>query len=56
MSTSPEPGSRLAEAGIDLSDVTLLLLEQGIEKFEVPMKELLETVEQKRSAAVGATA
>ena len=48
--------TRLADAGIDLADVTDLLLTQGIEKFEVPMEELLATVEGKRSAAVGASA
>lgn len=46
----------LAAAGIDLGDVTKTLLKEGIEKFEVPMNELLETVEQKRLAAVGANA
>lgn len=48
--------ARLADAGIDLGDVTTVLLEQGISKFEVPMNELLEQVEAKRSAAVGAHA
>jgi transaldolase len=48
--------ARLAEAGIDLGDVTELLLGQGIEKFEVPMNELLATVEQKRAAAAGVEA
>lgn len=48
--------ARLSEAGIDLDDVTTLLLEQGIEKFEVPMNELLAKVEEKRLAAVGANA
>lgn len=48
--------ARLADAGIDLSDVTTVLLEQGIAKFEVPMNELLEQVEAKRVAALGATA
>ena len=37
--------ARIAEAGIDMDDVTDLLLRQGIEKFEVPMKELLESLE-----------
>jgi transaldolase len=46
----------LAEAGIDLNDVTDLLLQQGIAKFEVPMNELLEKIEGKRVAAVGASA
>ena len=46
----------LEDAGIDLGDVTKTLLAQGIEKFEVPMKELLETVEEKRKAATKANA
>ncbi|MFT4036220.1 MAG: transaldolase [Patulibacter sp.] len=48
--------THLAQAGIDLREVTDLLLTQGIEKFEVPMNELLETVERKRLAAIGANA
>lgn len=48
--------ARLAEAGIDLRDVTDLLLEQGIAKFEVPMNELLAVIEGKRAAAAGASA
>lgn len=48
--------ARLAAAGIDLDDVTNVLLEQGIAKFEVPMNELLEQVEAKRVAALGARA
>jgi transaldolase len=48
--------ARLAEAGIDLTDVTRVLLEQGIAKFEVPMNELLAQVEAKRAAAAGAHA
>ena len=46
----------LKDAGIDLADVTELLLTEGLSKFEVPMNELLETVESKRLAAVGAKA
>ncbi len=46
----------LAAAGIDLSDVTDVLLTEGLAKFEVPMNELLDTVESKRAAAVGAKA
>lgn len=46
----------LEAAGIDLKDVTDKLLREGIEKFEVPMNELLATIEQKRLAAVGANA
>ncbi|MEH3053574.1 MAG: transaldolase [Patulibacter minatonensis] len=65
-SGTPIPGSaaidpaadlaRLEEAGIDMDDVTSLLLEQGISKFEVPMKELLDTVDEKRKAATQAGA
>lgn len=47
---------RIADAGIEMTDVTDLLLRQGIEKFEVPMNELLETVERKRAEAVKANA
>lgn len=46
----------LKAAGIDLGDVTDVLLAQGIEKFEVPMNELLDTIETKRAAAAGAQA
>ncbi len=46
----------LKAAGIDLHDVTDVLLHQGIEKFEVPMNELLATVEEKRLAATKASA
>jgi transaldolase len=48
--------ARLAEAGIDLNDVTALLLTQGIAKFEGPMNELLAQVEAKRAIAAGAGA
>lgn len=48
--------ARIAAAGIDLGDVTDTLLAQGIAKFEVPMDELLATIEAKRAAAVGAAA
>lgn len=48
--------AKLQAAGIDLVDVTDVLLAEGISKFEVPMNELLETVERKRAAAAGAQA
>jgi len=40
----------LAEAGIDLSDVTAKLLRDGIEAFMVPMQKLLDGIETKRTA------
>jgi transaldolase len=40
----------LAAAGIDLDDVTDLLLHDGIEKFMVPMQQLLDGIEAKRTA------
>jgi transaldolase len=43
----------LADAGIDMSEVTETLLREGIEKFEVPMNELLDAIEEQRKAAVG---
>lgn len=52
-SAASDPGGQLgalAEAGIDLSDVTDVLLDQGIAKFEQPMDELLTTIERKRAA------
>ena len=42
----------LAEAGIDLDDVTDLLLREGIEKFVEPMEKLLDGIESKREAIV----
>jgi transaldolase / glucose-6-phosphate isomerase len=42
----------LAEAGIDLDDVTDKLLRDGIEAFVVPMNKLLAGVEAKREAIV----
>ena len=42
----------LAEAGIDLEDVTDLLLREGIEKFVEPMEKLLDGIESKREAIV----
>lgn len=40
----------LAEAGIDLADVTATLLTEGVEKFEVPMNKLLAGIESRREA------
>src|SRR5919198_492277 len=42
----------LAEAGVDLDDVTDLLLREGIEKFVEPMEKLLDGIESKREAIV----
>jgi transaldolase / glucose-6-phosphate isomerase len=42
----------LAEAGIDLDDVTDQLLREGIEAFVVPMNKLLAGIEAKREAIV----
>jgi transaldolase/glucose-6-phosphate isomerase len=42
----------LAEAGIDMSDVTDTLLREGIEKFVEPFDELIRGVESAREAAV----
>jgi transaldolase / glucose-6-phosphate isomerase len=42
----------LADAGIDMSDVTDTLLREGIEKFVEPFDELLRGVESAREAAV----
>jgi transaldolase/glucose-6-phosphate isomerase len=44
--------ARLAEAGIDMEDVTAFLLEDGIEKFVVAMQGLIEGVEDRRDAVV----
>jgi len=46
----------LTTAGINLTDVTKVLLEEGIQKFITPMDELLATIERKRQVAAGATA
>src|ERR687890_1552270 len=49
----PEPDLRaLAEAGIDLDDVTDKLLRDGVEKFVEPMDKLLEGIDEKREAIV----
>jgi transaldolase/glucose-6-phosphate isomerase len=42
----------LAEAGVDLDDVTAKLLDDGIKAFEVSMQKLLEGVEDRREAVV----
>jgi transaldolase / glucose-6-phosphate isomerase len=42
----------LADAGIDLDDVTDLLLRDGIAKFVTPMEDLLAGIESKREAIV----
>jgi len=44
----------LAEAGIDMDDVTDQLLREGIEAFVVPMTKLLDGIERRREAAVTA--
>jgi transaldolase len=46
--------ARLADAGIDLTDVTLKLLDDGIGAFVTPMEKLLAGIEEKRSAMGGA--
>jgi transaldolase/glucose-6-phosphate isomerase len=58
----PKPGSadqdpaddlrRLAEAGIDMDDVTDTLLVEGIAKFVTPMVKLLAGIESKREAII----
>jgi transaldolase/glucose-6-phosphate isomerase len=49
----PEPDLRaLAEAGIDLDEVTAKLLADGVEKFVEPMEKLLEGIDEKREAIV----
>ena len=40
----------LADAGIDLDDVTDQLLREGIDAFMVPMQKLLDGIESKRAA------
>jgi transaldolase/glucose-6-phosphate isomerase len=42
----------LADAGIDMVDVTDQLLREGVEKFVEPMKELLAGIDLKREAVV----
>jgi transaldolase/glucose-6-phosphate isomerase len=49
----PEPVLKaLADAGIDLKDVTDLLLREGVDKFVEPMEKLLEGIGSKREAVV----
>jgi transaldolase/glucose-6-phosphate isomerase len=49
----PEPDlAALAEAGIDMSDVTKTLLIEAIDKFIQPMQKLLAGIEEKREAIV----
>src|SRR3954452_468871 len=49
----PDPDLHaLAEAGIDLDDVTDKLLRDGVEKFVEPMDKLLEGIDKKREAIV----
>src|SRR4051812_45968562 len=43
---------KLADAGIDLDDVTRVLLDAGIEQFVKAMNQLVDGVEQKREAVV----
>lgn len=43
---------RLADAGIDLDDVTEKLLRDGIEAFVKPMDKLLDGIERKREAII----
>ncbi|HEX2702511.1 MAG TPA: bifunctional transaldolase/phosoglucose isomerase [Solirubrobacteraceae bacterium] len=54
-SAERDPGpalDALAEAGIDMSDVTKTLLEQGIAAFVTPMNELLAGIENARQAVL----
>jgi transaldolase / glucose-6-phosphate isomerase len=49
----PDPDLRaLAEAGIDLDEVTAKLLSDGVAKFVEPMEKLLEGIDEKREAIV----
>ena len=41
---------KVADAGIDLTDVTKFLLKDGIDKFVTPMESLLAGIEEKRAA------
>ena len=43
----------LADAGIDLEDVTEQLLREGIDAFMVPMQKLLDGIETKRAEIAG---
>jgi transaldolase / glucose-6-phosphate isomerase len=42
----------LADAGVDMRDVTDKLLKDGVEQFSVAMKKLLDGIEQRRQAVV----
>jgi transaldolase len=44
---------RLAEVGIDYDDVVQVLEDEGVEKFAVSYRELLDSIEQKRAAISG---
>jgi transaldolase len=44
----------IAAAGIDMDDVTDVLLKDGVAKFVTPMEQLLAGIERKRAEAVGA--
>jgi transaldolase / glucose-6-phosphate isomerase len=47
----PDPAlARLADAGIDLDDVTAKLLRDGVDAFVTPMEKLLAGIEAKREA------
>jgi transaldolase/glucose-6-phosphate isomerase len=47
----PEPDLRaLAEAGIDLDDVTDTLLREGVEKFVEPIQKLFAAIDERREA------
>jgi transaldolase/glucose-6-phosphate isomerase len=49
----PEPVLKaLADAGIDLKEVTDLLLSEGVDKFVEPMEKLLDGIDTKREAIV----
>ncbi len=51
----PTPDLRkLEDAGIDLTDVTKKLLDDGIDAFVTPMKKLLAGIEEKRASVGGA--
>jgi transaldolase/glucose-6-phosphate isomerase len=51
LAIDPEPDLRaLADAGIDLDDVTAQLLTEGIDKFVEPFEQLLDAIEQRREA------
>jgi len=52
-SIDPGPDLRaLADAGVDLDDVTAQLLQEGIDAFVTPMNKLLDGIERRREAVV----